>query len=428
VLTAGAAVATTAKSYAQIVGANERVNFAIIGLNGRAGAHLSSLKANQKDSRVTHICDVDTVIMDRFAEHSEKSLGYASAKEQDFRKILASKDVDIITIATPDHWHAPMGIMGLQAGKHVYVEKPMSYCPHEGEMLIAAQKKYGKLAQMGSQQRSSPHTIDIINRIHGGLIGRAYWAKTWYTNRRKPIGVGKVVPVPSTLNWDIWQGPAPRTAYKDNVHPYNWHWRFIWGTGETLNNGTHEVDVARWALGVDYPNRVEASGGRYAANDDWQYYDTINVNFNYDDKLLTWEGDCITGKKTYGRERGTIVHGPEGSVLIDRDGWEHFDLKDKMIDSFYVKKERPTSSADLVGADSMTDLHFLNTIEAIRGKEKLNQPVTQGNVAVTMLQTANYAWELKRAINMNPDGTYKADPAATAKRSRTYEKGWAPHA
>jgi len=427
VLGAGAVVATTAKSYAQIMGSNDRVNFAVIGLNSRAYAHLSSLKANEKDARITHVCDVDTVILDKFAGRSEKSLGYASTKDQDFRKALASKDVDAITIATPDHWHAPMAIMGLQAGKHVYVEKPMSYNPHEGEMLIAAQKKYGKMAQMGSQQRSSPHTIAIAQKIKDGLVGNPYWAKTWYANRRKPIGIGQVVPVPATLDWDLWQGPSPREAYKNNVHPYNWHWRFAWGTGEPLNNGTHEVDVARWLIGVEYPSMVTADGGRYAAKDDWQYADTMNVSFTYPDKLLTWECDCITGKKTYNRDRGVAVHGDKGTVVVDRDGYEVYDLGDKMIDSYSVKKERATSSADLVGADSMTDLHFGNMISAIRGKEKLNQPVSQGNVAVTMLQTSNYAWELKRPIRMAADGSYVNDAEATAKRKRTYDKNFTPH-
>ena len=146
-----------------------------------------------------------------------------------------------------------MAIAALQAGKHVYVEKPCSHNPAEGALLVQAQQKYGKLVQMGNQQRSSPHTIEIVGRIHEGLIGRPYYAKCWYSNARQSIGTGKEIPVPATLDWDLWQGPAPRMPYKDNVHPYNWHWFRNWGTGESLNNGTHEVDVCRWALGVDYP-------------------------------------------------------------------------------------------------------------------------------------------------------------------------------
>jgi predicted dehydrogenase len=243
-LAAGTATTWTARSYAAIAGANERVQFAIMGLNGRGYAHLSALQGNKADARLTHVCDVDTVIMDKFASKANGVMNEPFAKDQDFRRVLDSRDVDVITIATPDHWHAPMAIMGLQAGKHVYVEKPMSYDPHEGNMLVEVARKTGKQCQMGSQQRSSPHTIEIVEKIHSGLIGRAYWAETWYTNTRKPIGVGHEIPVPPTLDWNLWQGPAPRTGYRSNVHPYNWHWFKRWGTGETLNNGTHEVDVA----------------------------------------------------------------------------------------------------------------------------------------------------------------------------------------
>ena len=216
---AGAVAQWNARSYAAIMGANERVQFAVIGLNGRATAHLSALKANSEKARITHVCDVDSVILDRFAGKTRSVMGEPAQSDKDFRKILEAKDVDAITIATPDHWHAPMAILGLEAGKHVYVEKPCSHNPHEGELLVAAQKKYGKLCQMGSQQRSSPHTIEIVGKIHDGLIGRAYWAETWYANRRKPIGIGKPIPVPATLDWDLWQGPAPREQYRDNVHP-----------------------------------------------------------------------------------------------------------------------------------------------------------------------------------------------------------------
>ncbi|MGI4830500.1 MAG: Gfo/Idh/MocA family protein, partial [Janthinobacterium lividum] len=243
---AASSLSLSAKSYAQILGANERVHFAVVGLNSRGYAHLSSLQANRKDTRLVQVCDVDANILAKYNIAATKAMGEAPVPQADFRKVLASKDVDVVTIATPDHWHAPMAILALEAGKHVYVEKPCSHNPAEGKMLVVAQQKYGKLCQMGSQQRSSPHTIEIINKIHAGDIGHAYWAETWYTNRRKPIGIGKAVPVPASLDWDLWQGPAPRREYKDNIHPYNWHWFTNWGTGEALNNGTHEVDIARW--------------------------------------------------------------------------------------------------------------------------------------------------------------------------------------
>jgi predicted dehydrogenase len=423
---AGLAIGSTAKSYGQILGSNDRLNFAVIGLNGRGYAHLASLKANEAAARVAHVCDVDSTILNKFAGEAERQLGYAPATDKDFRQVLQLKEVDAITIATPDHWHAPMAIAGVQAGKHVYLEKPCSHNPAEGALLVEAQRKYGKLVQMGIQQRSSPHTVEIVDKIHNGLIGRAYFAKAWYSNVRKSIGIGKEAPVPPQLDWDLWQGPVPRRPYKDNVHPYNWHWFKIYGTGETLNNGTHEVDVCRWALGVDYPRHVASSGGRYQFQDDWQFYDTIVTNFQYDDKMISWEGRSCQGMKSYNRDRGSVIMGTTGSVLVDRDGYEIYDLKGNKTSEF--KTGRATSSSDLTGRDSMTDAHFANFIAAIRNGDKLNAPVSVGNVAVTMLQLSNIAWELNRELALDAtDGKIQHDVEAMKMWGREYESGWAPH-
>jgi len=423
---AGLAIGSTAKSYGQIMGSNDRLNFAVIGLNGRAYAHLSALKANKNAARIAYVCDVDSNILKKFADATQKEMGETPATDKDFRHILEKKDVDAITIATPDHWHAPMAIAGLQAGKHVYVEKPCSHNPAEGALLVEAQQKYQKVVQMGTQQRSSPHTIEIVDKIHNGAIGRAYFAKAWYSNVRKSIGVGKEAPVPAQLDWDLWQGPAPRVAYKDNVQPYNWHWFKTWGTGETLNNGTHEVDVCRWALGVDFPHRITSSGGRYQFKDDWQFYDTLMTSFDYDDKMISWEGKCCNGMKYYGRDRGSTIVGTTGSVLVDRDGYEVYDLKGNKTSEF--KTGKATSSSDLTGRDSMTDLHFANFIAGIRKGEKLNAPIAVGNVAVTMLQLSNVAWEVNRELCLDTkDGKIQDDAHAMKFWGREYEKGWAPH-
>src|SRR5438046_2886823 len=318
---AGLAVGTTAKSYGQILGSNDRLNFAVIGLNGRGYAHLSALKANRSAARISHVCDVDNNILRKFADAVQRETGESPAMDKDFRAILEQKDVDAITIATPDHWHAPMAIAGLQAGKHVYVEKPCSHNPAEGQMLVQAQRKYGKLVQMGTQQRSSPHSIEIVEKIQGGIIGRPYLAKAWYSNVRKSIGTGKETPVPGQLDWDLWQGPAPRYAYKDNLHPYNWHWFRMYGTGETLNNGTHEVDVCRWALGVDYPKRVTSSGGRYHFKDDWQFYDTLVTSFEYDDRMIARDGTSCQGMKHYGRDRRSTIRATICTGRVHRAGY-----------------------------------------------------------------------------------------------------------
>ena len=412
------ATSMTAKSYAQIAGANDRVNFAIFGLNSRAYAHLSALGAdmNKGSARVTHVCDVDQPILAKYVAQAQKELGYAPVGETDFRKVLASKDVDAITIAMPDHWHAPMAIYGLKAGKHVYVEKPSSHNPREGELLVLAQQKYNKKVQVGDQQRSAPESIKVVKMIQDGVIGRAYFAKAWYANKRKSMGVGKVVPVPATLDWDLWQGPAPRSEYKDNIHPYNWHWLFRYGTGESLNNGTHEVDVARWCLGAGYPQRVTSSAGRYAFTDDWQFYDTMVTSFEYPDQLISWEGLCCNNQKYYGRDRGVLVRGTTGSVVVDRGGYEIFDLDGKKTDELKAPHD-PASSHDLVSRDTMTNLHFNNFINAIQKDEPLHSPIQVANVSVTMLQLSNVAWRVNRELKLDTKtGHIQGDPEAMVPR------------
>lgn len=420
---AGSALASTAKSYAQILGANDRVNFAINGLNGRGHAHLASLQANNKTARVAYICDVDENIRAKFADTAERVLGYAPKAEGDFRHILESKEVDAITIATPDHWHTPMAVLGLKAGKHVYVEKPSSQNPREGELIVAAQKKYGKKVQVGDQQRSSDYTIKMIQKIHDGYIGDAYMAKAWYANDRGATHYGEPTKAPATLNWDLWQGPAPRSEYRENIHPYNWHWLRRYGTGETLNNGTHEVDICRWALQAEYPHAVTASGGNYNFKDDWQFYDTLITNFEYPDKLISWEGRSRQGMRVYDRDRGLIVMGTKGSVVMDRGGYDVYDWKGRQIDTFRVGHAAPSS--DLIGADSMTDAHFANFIAAIHGNEELHSPIPVANVTVTMLLLSNIAWFVNRKLNIDPKTAHILDDAEAMKYwGRTYEPGW----
>ena len=240
-----------------ILGANDQINCAVIGVRSRAKAHVKAIDADP-NAKILYNCDVDDNIIEEHNVWCERNIGYVPKVEKDFRKILEDKEVDAVFIATPEHWHAPMAIMAMQAGKHVYVEKPCSHNPHENELLVAAQKKYGKKVQMGNQQRSAKTSILAIKDIRNGIIGDVYKGEAYYSNNRGSIGKGKKTDVPKTLDWELWQGPAPRKDYKDNIHPYNWHWFRNWGTGEMHNNGTHEVDICRWALGVDLPESVTA--------------------------------------------------------------------------------------------------------------------------------------------------------------------------
>src|SRR5919199_2902914 len=266
--------------------ANERVTVAVMGLNSRGMVHAQNF-ARLSNSEVGYLCDVDANVLAKAqaAMQAQPATQQGSANAPravgDFRRALDDKEVDALAIAAPDHWHAPATILAVQAGKHVYVEKPCGHDPHEGELLVRAQQKYQRVVQMGNQQRSAPRSVEAIQAIRDGVIGRVYLARTWYANTRDTIGRGKPAPVPSNLDYELWQGPAPRTPYRDNVVHYNWHWFRRWGTGEICNNGTHEIDVARWALGVEYPTTVSSVGHRFHAQDDWEFPDTQEATFEF---------------------------------------------------------------------------------------------------------------------------------------------------
>ncbi len=406
---------------------NEEVNMAIIGTGGRSYA-LAQAIAGCKNITLTHACDVDSVRLDRFLEMAGERMGYVPKREKDFRRLLENKDIDAIAIATPEHWHAPMAIMGLEAGKHVYVEKPCSHNLHESELLVAAYKKHGKVCQMGNQQRSSVTSAKAIQDIRDGVIGDVYYAKAWYTNSRGSIGTGKEVAVPDTLDWELWQGPAPREAYRDNVHPYNWHWFKAWGTGEIHNNGTHEMDICRWALGVDYPTRVVSTGGRYHfPDDDWEFYDTQNADYEFEGgKMLTWEGRSCNNMKQYDRGRGALIHGRDGSILLDRDGYTLYDLNGRTL-SYESERNAGTSSStsDTSGFDSLTVSHMQNFVNAIRENEKLHSPIDDASISTHLCHLGNIAQELEVSLTVDPmTGKVVNNPKAQEKWGREYARGW----
>ena len=271
----------SAVSYKRIVGANEKLRASVMGVNSRGNA-LAQNFAFQSNCDVIHICDVDSRAIEKCVANVEKVQGIKPKGFSDFRKSLEDKNVDILVVAAPDHWHAPAALLGMQAGKNVYLEKPCSHNPNEGEMLVEAAKRYRKSVQMGNQRRSWPNVMQAIDGLKNGIVGRPYFGKGWYTNNRESIGIGKEVPVPGWLDWDMWQGPAPRKAYKDNIVHYNWHWFWHWGTGEALNNGTHMVDLLRWGMDVGYPVKVSSNGGRYRYKDDWETPDTQIISFDFD--------------------------------------------------------------------------------------------------------------------------------------------------
>ena len=425
----GTALGFSAKSYGNIIGSNDKIHVAAIGLNGRGNSMVGTI-AKQKNTEVTCVCDVDSRTIPKAIE-SVKKAGQENtpSSEKDCRKVLENKIIDAIYIATPDHWHAPLTIMGCQAGKHVYVEKPLSHNPREGELAIEAARKYDRIVQMGAQRRSAPVLTQGIAKLHEGIIGRVYLAKTWYTNTRKANFV-KPAEIPDWLDYDLWQGPAPRLPYKDGLIHYNWHWFWHWGTGEALNNGTHEVDVARWGLGVDFPVRVTSVGGRYQFKDDWETPDTQIITMNYPGRIsLMWENRSSNGRKIEGLDRGIIFYGENGSLDTGGDSYKVYDLNGKLVED--VKslvtdadvQGRNTASPSL-GLDS---LHVADFLDAIRSNRRPNCDVEQGFKSVVAMQLGNISWRVGRDINVDPkNGHIIGDKEAQKLWSRSYEKGWEP--
>lgn len=415
------------KSYRKIVGANEKFRVGVMGVNSR-GLALATNFALQPNAEVAYISDVDSRAQARCIEAVGKIQGSNPEGIPDFRNALEKKDFDIMVIATPDHWHAPAAIMASQAGKHVYLEKPASHNPQEGEWLVEVQKKYGNVVQMGNQRRSWPNVKEAIQSVHNGEIGKVYFAKGWYTNNRASIGTGKEMPVPEWLNYDLWQGPAPREAYRDNVIHYNWHWFWNWGTGEALNNGTHMVDLMRWGLQVDYPTLVNSVGGRYRYDDDWETPDTQVINYEFgNNSSMTWEGRSCNGKHVEGSSVGVIFYGEEGSIMIGGgNAYKVIDLKNKVVKD--VKNEVEVDPRNKANPSQVLDgMHFQNFFDGIKSGASLNADILSGHISTLLCQLGNIAVRTKETLHTNPtNGHILKNKKAMKLWSREYEKGWKP--
>lgn len=411
--------------YSNIVGANERLNVAVIGVRSRARS-LTTAISKYAEAKVAYTCDVDDLIIAKNNIFCQETLGYVPQVEKDFRKVLDDKSVDAVFIATPEHWHAPMAIMALQAGKHVYVEKPCSHNLHENELLVAAQKKYGKVVQMGNQQRSAITSKIAVKEIKEGIIGDVFKGEAYYNNNRGSIGVGKKIAIPKTLDWDLWQGPAPREAYRDNIHPYNWHWFKTWGTGEIHNNGTHEIDICRWALGVDIPKTVTSFGGKYTYKDDWEFADNQQATFTYDDdKFITWTGHSRGKIMPNQPGRGATIYGNKGSIALSRGGYTLYDLSGKQIKHISEKGKNVTLGT--AGGGSLDVKHIANFFNAIRLGEQQNSPIADASITTMTCHLGNIAQDLGRTLHIDTKtGRIRKDKKAMKQWKRDYEKGWEP--
>ncbi len=405
---------------------NEKVVIGSMGSNSR-GFFLAKMYAQLPNVEVGYVCDVDSKVVEKTSAEIEKITGKRPKGYTDVRKMLEEKDMDALVIAAPDHWHAPATLMALKAGKHAYVEKPCSHNPNEGEILVAATKKYNKLIQMGSQRRSFPKVMQAMKELHEGIIGNVYFARGWYANNRKPIGVGKKVAVPDNLNFDLWQGPAPRRDYKDNLVHYNWHWFWHWGTGEALNNGTHELDVIRWGMGVDFPTKVTSSGGRFAFKDDWETPDTQTISFEFGkDKLVQWEGRSCNGYNSEGAGRGVIFYGDKGTMEIPGgDAYKVFDLANKLVKDVKTDLQEATRTNTMGMGEKLDSIVLENFVESIRGKAQQTAPISEGHKSTLLPQLGNIAQRTGRILNCDPtNGHILRDKEAMKLWKREYEKGW----
>ena len=404
---------------------SEKVVVAVMGLNGR-GMVLARNFMRSPSTEVAYLCDVDASVLSKAQSGLQQDAARLPKAIGDFRRALDDKDVDAIAVAAPDHWHTPAAILAMKAGKHVYLEKPASHNPAEVELLVGAQRKYSRFVQIGNQQRSAARSIEAIQAIRDGVIGRPYLARAWYANTRGTIGRGKVAPAPSALDYELWQGPAPRTPYRDNVVHYNWHWFRRWGTGEICNNGTHEIDVARWALGVDYPTSVTSAGGRFHFNDDWEFTDTQEAVFEFDDgRSIVWQGQSCNGTQTLGRGRGTQVLGTGGSIVLDRDGYVQYDVKGAVVRE--AREAAIANGLDFAGNDAHTASHIENFASAVRSGEALRSPVSEIAKTILLCHLGNIAQYTGRKLRTDRgSGRIVGDQDAMKYWKREYAPGWEP--
>jgi predicted dehydrogenase len=398
---AAALHASTAKA-----AASERVRHAVIGL-GSQGRHHAEMFAANPDCEVVALCDLDPERRSMLASKLPKA-----AQIEDYRRILDDHNVDSISVATPDHWHTPLALAALKAGKHVYVEKPCCHNVREGFILAEAVKKSGKCVQHGTQGRSGQGIHDAVKFMRDGGIGKVRMAKAINHQLREPIGRAPECEPPAGVNYDMWLGPAPLHRFTKNRWHYEWHWFWDYGSGDMGNDGIHQVDEARWGLGVGMPKAVSASGGQLFYNDDHETPDTQVVTFEYDECYLMYEMRLWTDYTLEGHDNGVVFYGDKGTLEIGRNGCE-----------YTLKGEQKKKIGE--GADIKANVrNFLDCVKA-GNPDGLNAPISEGAISATLCHLGNIATRVGRRLRIDAAKMECiGDDEANKLLSREYRKGY----
>ncbi len=418
---ATAAVAASALVHSSVEARAREVRKLRLGAIGCGGQGTSLLKtfAQMPDVELAYVCDPDDA---RGAKAAEAVKGHAEPKVvRDLRTILDDASIDAVTVATPDHWHGPATLLALAAGKHVYVEKPCSHNLREGRLMVAAAAATGRVVQVGTQARSTAFIAQVFDKLRQGAIGEVLVAKAWNSQRRKDIGRMQPSVAPAGFDYDLWVGPAPMVPFQANRHHYTWHWWYDFGTGDGGNDGVHEIDVARWGLGVDtHPARITALGGKLGFDDDQQFPDTQYAVFQWDAsqgaaaKQLIFEMRIWSPYRQEGYENGCAFYGRDGMLLLGKgEGYKLFGPKNKLI-------EEQSGTVD-------TQAHRRNFIDCVLSGATPNADITVGHLSASLCHLANIATRTGRTLRF--DGAKEqvvADDEANALIRRTYREGhWA---
>ena len=423
----------SAKSYDSVVGANDRLFLAVIGIRGQGGSHIESWceLTENRNIRLKTLCDVDEQYYPEKSKIVFDKTGIKPVTEWDMRKVFDDKEINAVSFAVPNHWHALGTIWACQAGKHVYVEKPASHNLFEGRKMIEASRKYNVRVQTGLQNRSIPSVMEAIKFLHDGGIGTVYMAKGMCYKPRDSFGIAKDTTPPATLHYDSWLGPAPWRAYNEKHVHYNWHWFWPTGNGDTGNQGPHQFDLARWGLNKnEHPASVFSSGGIYGISPEECEQETPNTQtsvFKYrDGKILEFEtrGRYTNAESSLEIKIGNIFYGTEGYLELNDETWKAFRKREKVPFAGSQTGEKKPADTKYLAAPGGTE-HYANFIDAIRAgnNEALNCDIIEGFYSSSLPQLANISYRLDRELKFMGDyEKFVNDPEADAMLTRVYRK------